>query len=139
MHGDDQYNDLNKLAVLGGNGLTNGKPVLKITMMDVTIEVQTIKKGFFRTKLTHVLTIKSSTHNIGIDLLFDSTNKNTRECYNWTKCVQEAKEINRSQINRLTEAKLRISQMNQKLVRQQSSMFRRNLFVGEENTSEMGK
>ena len=103
---DDKHDSSDKFQSLRRKEETI-KCLLNIPMMCAINDVQTIKEGVFTSKHTHVLTIKSRTDNIAIDLLFDA-GKNLQEFYDWSKCVEEAKEINTSQINRLAEAKLKI-------------------------------
>ena len=97
--------------------------ILKVPMMFATHDIKLGKEGFFRTKPTHVLLIKSGIENVGIDLLFRDTTNGNSEFEDWIKYVKEAEDNNRRKLNRLDSIRRKLPEDVKfpELVRRQSS------------------
>ena len=84
--------------------------LLEVPMLFATSETSVVKRGLLKTKFIHVLFIRSSIENVGIEVLFEDTVDEKRELQDWDKYVKEAEDINRRKVNRLNSARRKISE-----------------------------
>ena len=83
-----------------------GRQVLvTIPMMNSTNELQTKMEGFLKKNEINVLTIRNLGYKNGVQLMFDADTYEFGDLYNWQRCVEEARDINRCSINHLAHAK----------------------------------
>ena len=83
--------------------------LVKIPMMNSTNELQTKVEGFFHRTEINVLTVRNLGYKNGVQLMFEADTYEFGDLYNWQRCVEEARDINRCSINHLAHAKQTIA------------------------------